>query len=763
MRRLVWFALPFAAGCLLCTYLLPGTLRPWVAGGALALGLVLSLLLRGRSGKIARIAALGLAAGILWFMGYSAVYLEPAEALAGLEDIVTLELADYPEETAYGARCPVRVPGVRGKAVYYGGYDLLDLEPGDRVISVVKYYSAARPGGEDSGYYTSQGVFLRLYEGETVSVERGVPGNLRYLPQRTAHWLKRTINGLYDQPTAGFITALLTGERDGLDEQSSSDLGEAGLLHITAVSGLHCTFLIGLLGVFLFRRQRLTALFGYPVLLFYMVMVGGTPSVVRACIMVGLMLLAPLLGREGDAPTSLAAAALVILLANPFAIASVSLQMSFAAVAGILLPGRKLQKFFKAYRPRKLGKFGRRLWSFCMGALSASLGVMVLTVPLSAVYFGSLSLLAPVSNLLVLWIAPVLFACALIGTTLCGLLPALAPLAAVPDLLARYVLWTAGVMAKIPGHSVVFTGAAAVMWLLLVYAMLGLCAVSKDRARKYAVALLLAAVCLAAAKAMPRMLVRNDLLTAVAVDVGQGAATLLHAGDKTALVDCGSLTSPRQAGSAVADSMDTYGWDKLDCVALTHYHADHAGGLARLLARVEVEELLLPQLPDSEGQAGLQREVLDLAERYDIRVRYVEEPLEAALGTAHLTVYPPVAAGDTNEMGLTVLCAVGDFELLITGDMNSATERKLIETYDLPDIEVQMAGHHGSKYSTSAELLETARPEVGILSVGENSFGHPTQEAMGRMAAAGMTLYRTDWQGNILIRVHPEAGENNGG
>ena len=759
----MWFALPFAAGCLLCTYLLPGALRPWAAGGALVLRLAVSVLLRGRAGKLVRIGAIGLAAGVLWFMGYSALYLDPAEELAGLEDIVTLELADYPEESGYGARCAVRIPGVRGKALYYGGYDLLDLEPGDRVIAAVKYYSAARPGGEDSSYYTSQGVFLRLYEGETVDLERGTSGNFRYLPQRMARWLKEAINGLYDRRTAGFITALLTGERDSLDEQSSSDLSEAGLMHMTAVSGLHCAFLIGLLGVLLFRRQRLTALFGYPVLLFYMTMVGCTPSVVRACVMVGLVLLAPLLGREGDTATSLAAALLVILLKNPFAIASVSLQMSFAAVAGILLPGQKMRTFFNIHRPRRLGKLGRSLWNFCVGTLSASLGVMLLTMPLSAVYFGALSLVSPISNLLVLWIAPVLFACALMGTVLCGVLPAFAPLVIVPELLARYVLRVAGAMAKIPGHSVVFTGTVAVMWLLLVYTMLGLCAVSKDRARKYALALLLAAVCLAAAKAMPRMLVRDDVLTAVAVDVGQGASTLLHAGDKTVLVDCGSLTDPQQAGSAVADTMDTYGWDRLDYVALTHYHADHAGGLARLLARVEVEELLLPQLLDNEGQAGLQQEVLDLAERYGVQVRYVEEPLEAVMGRARLTVYPPVAEGDTNEMGLTVLCGAGDFELLITGDMNSATEKKLIEAYDLPDIEVQIVGHHGSKYSTSEELLETVRPEVGVLSVGENSFGHPTSEAMGRMAAAGMTLYRTDWQGNILIRVHPGTGESDGG
>ena len=757
MRRLTWFALPFGMGCLLCQYLLPQTLRLWTAAGALGLGLA-SALLRER-GRAARIAAAGLAVGILWFAGCTALYLGPAEEREGLEDLVELELADYPEIFGYGARCVVRVPGVRGRAMYYGGYDLLDLEPGNRITAVAKYYSAARLGGGESSYYTAQGIFLRLYGDETIEAEPGNAGSLRYLPQRMARWLKETISDLYSPRAAGFITALLTGERDGLDEQSASDLSEAGLMHITAVSGLHCGFLISLLGVLVLRRQRLTALLAYPVLLLYMVMVGCTPSVVRSCLMMGLFLLAPLFGREGDGPTSLSAALLVILLANPFAIAAVSLQLSFAAVAGLLLVTPKIQTFFDLRRPRR----GRALWRFVTGTASASLGVMLPTAPLNAVYFGSLPLISPVSNLLVLWVAPALFACALAGTVLCGVFPVLAPLAAAPDLLARYVLRTAGVLAKIPGHAVVFTGPAVVLWLLLVYTLIGICAVSRDRKRKYAVALVLAAVCLMAARALPRMVVKDDAMTVVAVDVGQGASTLVHAGERTALVDCGSLTNPRQAGTAVANAMDTYGWKQLDCVALTHYHADHAGGLAGLLARVKVRELLLPQLLDSEDQKDLQREVLDLAERYGVEVRYVEEPEKRYLSGAELTAYPPVAEGSVNEEGLTILCAVGDFELLITGDMDSATEKKLVETYSLPDIEVLMAGHHGSKYSTSEELLEAVWPEAGVLSVGENSFGHPTQEAMGRMAAAGMTLYRTDWQGNILIRVRPKTGGANGG
>ncbi len=456
----------------------------------------------------------------------------------------------------------------------------------------------------------------------------------------------------------------------------------------------------------------------------------------------GLALLAPLVGREADAPTSLSAAALVILLGNPFAIASVSFQLSFAAVAGLLTLSPRIYRAMGS-RPGGLRRFVR-------ATLAASAGVSLFTAPLSAAYFGTLSLVSPLSSLLVLWMAPALFALGLIVTALCAFLPAAAPLAVLPAALARYVLWTAELLCRIPGHSVRFSTPAAAMWLALVYGLLGVCLLGRPGGRGYVLAALLALASLEAARALPRMTVKNDALTAVVVDVGQGAAALLHAGERTVLVDCGSLSSPERAGDAVAAAMETYGWTALDAVVLTHCHKDHAGGIPSLLEQIPAERLLLPRT-DPEEDAG---DLLALARERGVAVEYVEEPSRTDLGPGTLTLYPPVAAGETNEEGLTVLCSLGEFDLLITGDMDSATEAVLLETYPLPDIEVLLAGHHGSKYATSQALLEGTRPEVGVISVGPNAFGHPTEEAMGRMAGAGMDLYRTDRQGNILIRVH---------
>lgn len=123
------------------------------------------------------------------------------------------------------------------------------------------------------------------------------------------------------------------------------------------------------------------------------------------------------------------------------------------------------------------------------------------------------------------------------------------------------------------------------------------------------------------------------------------------------------------------------------------------------------------------------------------------------LGDASLTLYAPLGTGGGNEEGLSVLATLGDFDALITGDMNAAVERRLIKYGNLPDIELLVAGHHGSASSTSKELLEAVMPEYAAISVGYNTYGHPAPDTLDRLEQVGCTVWRTDLQGTITIRA----------
>lgn len=133
-----------------------------------------------------------------------------------------------------------------------------------------------------------------------------------------------------------------------------------------------------------------------------------------------------------------------------------------------------------------------------------------------------------------------------------------------------------------------------------------------------------------------------------------------------------------------------------------------------------------------------------------------EEVRTISLGRAALTVYPPVGTGGDNQEGLAILASAGELDLLVTGDMDRATERKLLAACELPDLEVLAAGHHGSRYSTSEELLEALGPETVCVSVGSNSYGHPSEETLERLARQGCAVYRTDLHGDIHLSLNRE-------
>ena len=441
----------------------------------------------------------------------------------------------------------------------------------------------------------------------------------------------------------------------------------------------------------------------------------------------------------------------MILLANPFAAAGVSLQLSFAATLGLVCFSQRLSGFFKGlYRGKK--RPVRAVVSFVAANLSASLAAMVFTIPLTACYFNTFSLIAPLSNLLILPAAGWSFMLAFV-VTLAGFLwlPAARALGWGVWALVRYVLWMASALTRLPGHALYFSNRYLKYWLVYAYALFTACAITGERRRKYAVAAALAAMTLLLTVGLNVRLSRCGEMNAMAVNVGQGQCTLLYAGDQAVVVDCGSSNSYVDAGSRAADQLESMGIHRLRAVAVTHYHADHTNGLYQLLARLEVQTLYLP---DIEDEYGVRERLLRLAEENGIEVVYVRRTVECPLGGAVLSLYPPVGEGDLNEQGLTALCSAGDFDVLITGDMAGSTERKLVGQYDLPDIEVLMVGHHGSRYSSSQELLQAVRPETAIISVGDNSYGHPTQEAMDRLSQAGAEIYRTDRQGNILVTVH---------
>lgn len=230
------------------------------------------------------------------------------------------------------------------------------------------------------------------------------------------------------------------------------------------------------------------------------------------------------------------------------------------------------------------------------------------------------------------------------------------------------------------------------------------------------------------------------------LDVGQGDAILLRSGGRTALVDAGPT-------DAIAGRLRALGVTSLDLLLASHNHSDHIGGADAVLERFPVRFYLDNGQP---ATTRTQSRVLRLVQRKG--VTYLKAtPRTIALGSATLRILPSPLAGRTdeqNDQSVVVLVEQGSFRALLAGDAEIAEINALLATDSLPDVDILKADHHGSRNGVTPAWLARTRPEVVVISVGRgNVYGHPHAQALRYYQAGGRRVYRTDRDGDVVVRV----------
>lgn len=678
--------------------------------------------------------------------------------LDGKTQKVTAELTAYPEEHDYGGKVRVKLLDGRAKglkaAVYdYDGALPDDAAPGDILIAELKLRSAALRYGEESDADISLGVYLNAtLMGET-ELTRHDGFSLKYVPQELARILQAKISELFPDDSRVFMLALMIGNKDEYyeDDSVNTAMSIAGLSHVVAVSGMHVSFLVAFLELILGKSRR-TSILCLGFVWLFVLMSGSSPSAIRAGFMLSVALFAPIVNRENDRLTSLTFALCVILAVNPFAAGSVSLQLSFAAIAGIYAFGKKLFDYVSEHTPEM--RRAKRLKLYVIGAFSNSVAVTAFTFPVMAARFGTVSLMSPVTNILCLWAVSLIF---IGGYAVCfiGILSnAVAAFsAAVLSYLVRYIIWIVRLIAKIPFAQIYTDNLYALLWALLTYGLFAVYGVMRKKDNKQSLALptILSVAALVSVFAWTRASVYRDTGTANILDVGNGQCIVLTEKEHAAVIDCGSAGTTLNAGTAASKLLKSHGRNSVDCLVLTHLHSDHARGAVRLMDTMDVKKLVLPKDAGANADDGILDEILDAASDNGVEVLYLERDTLISAGNIALDIKSPYSEGDKNERGLMLTASVGGKNILITGDVSESTERKLARDRDLSDTDVLIVGHHGSKYATSYELLNEAKPETAIISVGFNSYGHPSDEVLHKLDYFGIETYRTDISGKITI------------
>ena len=730
MRRLAIFSAAFAFAAAVYVYLFRDVRALWLAGACLAL----SVLGRWRGWRRLSVAGLGVAMGIVWCFGYQTVRLGAAEQAYGTEQAVAVTLQDVPVQTRYGAMAlgTVQLENRRYDAVLYADEGLLALQPGDRVGCMARIEPSGLSVQEgESLYYRAMGVSLRLLAQSELTVQKGSPT----LPQRIRLWLGERIQSLYRGRAAGLVRALLTGDRSELGYGVQNELSVAGLSHAVAVSGMHVSMLLAMVAFCCGGNPRLLAWIGIPVVVLFALMTGASPSVCRAAVMQILLLCAPLVRREQDGPTALGAAALLLLLANPWAIASVSFQLSFAAVAGLMLFSGPIRGKILSLKKRP-----GRVLRFVASGVSATLSAAALTLPLTVYYFGLISIAAPLTNLLALWAVTGIFT---LGLLSCCLGPLGIVLAWVVTGLSDYVLGLCRWIAAWPFAAAYPQNLPLMVWAAAAYAAALTLLLSKRKLPVLWCLSGLAAAFLVCILAGRWQYFREDWRF-TALDVGQGQCLLFQSEQFTALIDCGGEYTG-EAGEQAARFLHSAGVTRVDALILTHYDDDHCNGALQFLDRVRVDNLFLPPMQDRSG-------VKSTLETSGSRVFYVDLLTELTVPGGKLRLYPPVSTGNDNNGGVCVLATASEYDILITGDLDQFAEMRLLSVWELPEVELLVAGHHGAADSVSSVLLETVRPETVVISVGEdNSYGHPAAQTVARIEGSGAEILRTDLLGTITV------------
>jgi competence protein ComEC len=601
------------------------------------------------------------------------------------------------------------------------------------------------------------------------------PRGLAYRAHRAMHAaIERAVRG----PPAAFLQTAVLGERRGVAPEVEDGFRAAGATHVLSVSGLHLAAVATLLfalaraaaaripGLALALDPRaVAAAVSLPAVGFFTLLTGEAVATERSALMLALGLGAILAGRAPRPASTIAGAALILLVAQPLQLFDVSFQLSVASVAGIALCARRLGPPAGSDHLSRWHRVLRWLWRFGAATLAATAS----TAPLVAHWFGEFAPAAPLGNLALVPLVEM----AVVPVGLAG-----AALGALWMPLGRWPLWAAGWTARLALAIAGGFRAHAPVWLCRMptwpetaaataAAVVGLVALASSgrRARWAAAATACALAAAGSMAARDHARRHRSALMATFLDVGQGDAAVVEApGGAVMLIDGGGTRDGQfDTGARIVEPfLRARGIGRLDVVALSHPHPDHLNGLFRILQRFQVGALWST---GDDGHNPEYRRLMALAAARGIP----RPPVRASpLGTAWVEPLAPVVDGQVapppgltvNDASLVVRIALGRHALLFPGDLEADGEGELAGQIALGRelaADVLKVPHHGSRTSSTPELLDVVRPRIAVMSLGwHNQFHFPAPEVVARYAAHGIATLRTDRAGAVTIALSPE-------
>lgn len=561
---------------------------------------------------------------------------------------------------------------------------------------------------------------------------------------------------------APLAASLLLAQRDALDPEVRDRFARAGLSHLLAISGLHVGLVCGMLllmGSLSRMGKRGSAVLAAVGTVGYVLLLGAPHSASRAALQLVFLLAATMIQRPTRPEAMVAAAALILLAADPGALLSPGFQLSFAGVVGLLVLRPPLVAVLAG---RGAGGRLARARRWLGDAVATSLAATLSTAPIVAWHFGHVAPIGIVANLVAIPLLslalPALALALLVGAGASGIGTFLAGPGAVALAALDRVAATA---AAVPGATIPVHGSTGlVLTVALTAGYLASRRLGGVRPLiRGAAWSAVAAMVLIAAPVRPV----GDRIEVHVLDVGQGDAIAVRSpAGRWLVVDAGMAGRDFDAGARrVVPYLLRRGGRRIEGLVLTHPHADHTGGGAAVIRQLRPRWVGDPGSPAPSAQyLGLLRVA------HGARLSWVGLRQGSGLALDGVMVdflHPEIVGateGDANDLSVVVRVRYGDFAALLTGDATALVEERLVRYYggDLR-ADVLKVGHHGSRTSSTTAFLEAAGARIALISAGHgNRYGHPHRDVLDRLEAHGIKVLRTDRHGSIVVRADGRGG-----
>lgn len=639
-------------------------------------------------------------------------------------------------------------------------YDV--LKPGN-IISAIGIFSEGKtqrnPGEFDyNNYLHSIGISgsLTTYKVSDVKIINpgvNIFGNIIHQIRRV---LDSKIKSIHLPLTAGFIKGLLLADRSEIDYDTKTQFINTGVVHVLAVSGLHVGY-IAMIFLILFGRFNiyLRSLLTVAGLIFFMFLTNSPDSVIRAVVMSSVIILAFISNRTTNIFNSLAIAALAILLFKPYELFSPSFQLSFGAVSGIAAVAPTITTYVNSLKLKS--KLLRYLFLF----LAVSFGAQLGTLPMTIYYFGKLSVVAFIANLIVIPAVGVLVAIAIFTLAISSVSMWLASVYAFVNDYLTISLFTfiksAGELdfsfARINQFSVFNAITISIFILFVIYFWKKF----NSTIAKIILLLITSLNIFVYSQIDDQELLPANLLSVIMIDVGQGDSFLIKFPDgKTALIDAGNADKYFDNGKRVIiPLLDYLGIEKIDYGFITHIDSDHYAGFISLIDENKIKMIFKPQL-----DSMLEKDV-----RFEKYLRKKHLPISyyhkkyLEIGEARLYILNDptdknYSALSTNDKSGIFKLVYGNTSFLFTGDLETDGENYFANKYsEFLNSNVLKVGHHGSKTSSSLKFLNAVKPKLSLVSAGfKNKFGHPSSKVLKRLQNSDSKILRTDLSGASILQ-----------